>query len=68
MNYSNSGDENATYIPVEKVACIVGVSAQAIRNWSKQGRFPKPKHFSTRTVRWNRAEVEWHLLNPSDDN
>jgi predicted DNA-binding transcriptional regulator AlpA len=43
-------------LTVDTVATLSGFKAATIREWSREGRFPKPIHMG-RMVRWRAGEV-----------
>ena len=45
-------------LSVKEVASKIGVSANTIARWAKEGNFPKGKKYSPRIVRWFESDID----------
>ncbi len=55
-------DKNNIYLNVNQVAERLGVSADTIWRWKRQGEFPKAVKLGGRTTRWRLVDVEaWEV-------
>ncbi len=62
-NIKTQADE---FLSVKAVRARIGVSRTTILEWSKAGRFPKPRRLGDKRVAWLASEVsEWMQSRPA---
>ncbi|MBR0574159.1 MULTISPECIES: helix-turn-helix transcriptional regulator [Pasteurellaceae] len=48
-------------LTLDEVVAMTGFSSSTIYKYMDQGKFPKPKKYSTRNVRWRLTDVQNHI-------